>query len=106
MEFRSFHGFYAEEQMIGNTFIVDLTLTLSQNNAENTDDLSHTINYEQVYKIVKREMEITSKLLEHVAHRIKSAIKIEFPTLLEIEITLKKMNPPLGGKVNFVAIKL
>ncbi len=43
--------------------------------AEETDNLDDTVNYQEVYAVVKREMMISSKLLENVAKRILNAIK-------------------------------
>ena len=61
MEFHAFHGFYPEEQIIGCKYSVDLELTLDATHAALNDELQGTINYEIVYKIVRREMEINSK---------------------------------------------
>ena len=104
MEFQAYHGFYPEEQVIGCKYSVDLELTLDVTQAALQDELQGTINYEIVYKIVRREMEINSKLIEHVANRILMALKREFKELQHAKITLYKYNPPLGGALNRVAI--
>ena len=106
MEFFAYHGFYPEEQLVGCKYSVDLILTTDVSHAALTDELDGTINYEVVYKIVRREMEQNSKLIEHVAKRIILALRAAFPLLEEVEITLYKYNPPLGGKLNRVAIQM
>lgn len=103
MEFFAYHGCFAEEQIIGNKFIVDLEFSVDTKKAERTDDLSNTINYQHVYNVVKAEMEIKSKLLEHVAGRILHALKKQFPSATNIKITVSKLNPPLNGKVDKVS---
>jgi len=106
MEFFAFHGCFAEEQLIGNKFRVDIKLKADTQFAQQTDDLSKTVNYQQVYHVVKREMAIKSKLLEHVGNRIITAIYREFPQVEHIELKISKLNPPLGGKIDAVAVTL
>ncbi len=106
MEFYAYHGCFKEEQVIGNTFIVDVHLIADTTNAEMTDELKRTVNYALVYEIVKKEMEITSKLIEHVARRILDSITTSFPQITFAELKISKMNPPVGGKVNSVSVTL
>jgi len=106
MEFFAYHGCFKEEQVIGTKFIVDLFLTTDTSKAEETDNLNDTVNYLAVYQSVKDEMKIKSKLLEHVSRRIIRRVKKEFPDVTHVRIKMRKMNPPLGGKINFVSIEL
>lgn len=106
MEFHAFHGCLEHEQTLGNTFIVSLSLKLNTDLAGQTDNLEHTLNYQLVYDVVKREMEIPSKLIEHVGQRILDSVYTEFPQIMEVGVKLSKLNPPLGGKVDRVTIEL
>lgn len=106
MEFHAYHGCFKEEQVIGNTFIVDIILKTDTSEAEITDDLRKTVNYASVYSLVKKEMEITSKLIENVARRILDAIIVSFPKVIFIELKVAKMNPPVEGKVDRVSVTL
>lgn len=106
MEFHAFHGCFKEEQMIGNTFIVDVCLETNTTEAEESDDLRKTVNYAFVYELVKKEMEITSRLIEHVARRILDSIIMTFPQITSAELKVSKMNPPVGGKVDRVMVTL
>lgn len=105
MEFYAYHGFYAEENKIGARYTVDLRLTVPDASGS-TDLLSTTVNYEQVYALVSREMARPSKLIEHVATRIINALQASFPAITHTDLTLYKYNPPLGGKLNRVGIHL
>ena len=106
MEFYAYHGCFREEQIIGTRFLVDLYLETDTTNAESSDDLNDTVNYQEVYLLVKSEMEIKSKLLEHVGKRILKAIKEKFPQVKSAELKISKMNPPLGGKMRNVSLTL
>ncbi len=106
MEFYAYHGCFKEEQIIGTRFLVDLYLETNTEKAEKTDDLEDTVNYQEVYLLVKKEMDIKSKLLEHVGRRILDSIMKRFPRLVSAELKISKMNPPLGGKIKNVSITL
>lgn len=106
MEFYAYHGCFEEEQIIGTWFVVDLFLDTDTSRAEQTDDLQHTINYLEVYQLVKKEMETPSNLLEHVGRRILNAVKAGYPSVNHARIKVRKMNPPLGGKMDFVSLSL
>ncbi|HFB62396.1 MAG TPA: dihydroneopterin aldolase [Bacteroidetes bacterium] len=106
MEFFAYHGCFKEEQIIGTKFRCDLFLQVDTTKAEQTDNLSDTVNYQQVYEVVKIEMAIKSKLLEHVGHRILVRVKQEFPQVKHARLKIRKLNPPLGGKIDFVSVEL
>ena len=106
MEFFAYHGHFREEQIIGTKFMVDLEMEFDTVKAENSDHLHDTINYQEVYLLVKREMEINSHLMERVARRILDSMKQSFPPLKTIHVKISKLNPPLGGKVSQVSCML
>jgi dihydroneopterin aldolase len=106
MEFYAYHGCFKEEQIIGTRFLVDLFMETDTTEAERSDELKDTVNYQEVYLLVKKEMEIKSKLLEHVGRRILDAMKEKFPEIKEAKVKISKMNPPLGGKMQNVSLTL
>ena len=106
MEFYAYHGCFQEEQIIGTRFLVDLYLETDTKKAEKTDELADTVNYQEVYLLVKTEMGIKSKLLEHVGRRILDAIIKNFPEVGFAKLKISKMNPPLGGKMQNVSLTM
>jgi dihydroneopterin aldolase len=103
MEFFAYHGHYKEEQIIGTKFIVDLEIVFETRLAEYSDHLADTINYQEVFQVVKKEMEINAHLLESVARRILDAVMKSFPQVKSLQVKISKVNPPLGGKVKQVS---
>jgi len=97
LEFHAYHGIYPEERSSGNKFEVDIVVNTSFDEPAFHDDLSGTINYEEIYTIAKDEMEKPSKLLEPVAHSIAQKILDVFSTAIKAEVTISKFNPPIGG---------
>lgn len=106
MEFHAYHGCFAEEQVIGNTFIVDVHMETDTGPAERSDKLDETVNYADVFLIVKEQMGIKSKLLEHVGRRIMDAVLARYPEIDIIELKISKLNPPVGGKVHAVSVTM
>ena len=106
MEFFAYHGCFKEEQVIGTKFRIDLFLEVDTSADEKSDQLQDTVNYQSVFQLVKKEMETTSKILEHVGRRILDRIKNEFPLVDHARIKIRKLNPPLGGKMDFVSLEL
>jgi 7,8-dihydroneopterin aldolase/epimerase/oxygenase len=106
MEFFAYHGCFKEEAIIGTKFVVDVSIETDTRKAEETDDLSTALNYQHVFLLVKKEVEIRSNLLEHVGRRILNSIKKEFPFIVGAKLKISKMNPPLGGKVHQVSLTM
>ena len=95
LEFFAHHGFYKEEQKIGNKFAVDITVATDLTDAAEHDELKETINYEALYRLIRHEMNESTKLLEHLGKRIIDVVFSQFPTINEIEVRVSKYNPPV-----------
>lgn len=106
MEFYAFHGHFKEEQIVGNRFLVDLTLSTNMEGPGQSDNLKDALNYQEAYEIVKKEMEKKSHLLEHIARRILDALYDHFEAIDEASIKVSKMNPPMGGKMDRVSVTM
>ncbi|MCS6794641.1 MAG: dihydroneopterin aldolase [Raineya sp.] len=97
MEFFAYHGFYEEEQKIGNKYSVDVHIEADVSKAVYSDKLSDTLNYEAVYQIVAEEMQKPTRLLEHIAQRIIDSILEHFQAAQKVGVAVSKFNPPVGG---------
>lgn len=104
MEFYSFHGHFKEERIVGNRFIVDLTIETDMKKPAESDNLKDAVNYQRVYEIVKQQMEMKSHLLEHIAGRILDAVYAEMVGITKATVKVSKMNPPMGGKIGSVSV--
>ena len=100
------HGCLEEEAIIGSDYRVDLEVKTDLTKASQSDNLVDTVDYVHLNRIVKEEMKVRSKLLEHVAIRIIDRVFSELPTVEEVEISVSKINPPIGGDVEMVSINL
>jgi dihydroneopterin aldolase len=97
LEFHAYHGVYPHERSSGNKFEVDIDVETEFQDTAFQDDLSGTINYEDLYRLVKTEMDKPSKLLETVGHAIAKKILHSFESAISVEVKISKFNPPIGG---------
>ena len=102
----SFHGCLEEEGKIGSDYRVDLEIKTDLRKSSLSDDIKDTVDYVLLNQIVVEEMDIRSKLLEHVANRIIVRIFKEIPSVSRIVLSVSKLNPPIGGDVEAVTIEM
>jgi len=100
------HGCLVEEEKIGSEYIVNLTVDADLSLASSSDSLLDTVDYVHLNKIVKEQMAIRSKLLEHVAKRIIDVIFKELKLVQKVSVSVSKVNPPIGGDVAEVIVVL
>ncbi|MCB0578329.1 MAG: dihydroneopterin aldolase [Phaeodactylibacter sp.] len=118
MRFFAYHGYYEEEQILGNDFILDVYVNADTLLAAAVDELyvdpavfkgeepqegkekPTTVNYETIYLICQAEMRKTASLLEGIVERIAERIMEHFDNAEGVIVRLKKLHPPLGGRVD------
>lgn len=100
------HGCLKEEMLIGSDYRVDLEISADLSQPAASDQLSETVDYVHLNNIIKEEMTVRSNLLEHVAKRIIDRIFNEIKEVTEVEVEVAKINPPIGGDVESVSVKL
>lgn len=98
LSFYAYHGVLSQETKIGNKFEVNIKIEYDFIKAIDSDDVVDTLNYADVYNIIKEEMMIPSKLLESVAGRIFRKLKQQFDNISISELRVAKYNPPVNGE--------
>lgn len=102
----AYHGCLEEESRIGQEYRVDVYMEVDFSQAAKSDELSETVDYCQVYEIVKQEMQIRSKLIEQVAWRIHENLRKEIPLIQSLRVRVTKFNPPMNGNVERVFVEV
>ena len=105
LHFHANHGYYEEERKMGNPFVVHVSVLIDDFDTKD-DDIKDTVNYEDIYNICGSEMKKTQKLLETVVLNIVSRIRTTFPQIIGGEVSLEKIGPQLGGKVDKAIITM
>ncbi len=102
-----YHGNFSQEKDLGQRFFIDAELTLDLQKAGQSDKIADTINYADVYEVIRLVVEEEKhNLIESVGEKIVDDIFQEFPQVSHIEIQVKKPSAPIKGIFNHVAIKL
>ena len=102
----AYHGCLKEETKIGSDYRVDLHVKANLIPSAKSDKLSDTVDYVLLNRIVKEEMDTASQLLETVAKRMLDRIFKEEPLVKKATVWVSKLNPPIGGDVERVTIKM
>lgn len=106
VRFHAYHGVLLQETQVGNDYVVNLDVSYDFSRAMETDELAGTLNYAELYELVKQEMGIPSKLLEHVAGRIGKRLFAEYPTIQKIQLAITKVNPPFGADCDGAGVEV
>lgn len=96
-----YHGCMKEEEKIGQKYQVDVILDMDFMLAARMDDLSETLDYVYVNKVVIEEMGVRSKLIETVTLRIAERLKNDI-RVIRVEVKVCKPTPPINGDVERV----
>ena len=102
----AYHGCLEEEKKIGSDYSVDLEVKANLQPSATSDKLSDTVDYVLLNKIIKEEMIKPSHLLETVARHILDRIFSESDLVEKATVWISKLNPPIGGDVERVTIKM
>jgi dihydroneopterin aldolase len=106
LTFKGYHGVLPQEKELPQKFIVDLNLFLDLRPAGIEDDLQKTVNYDEVYKQVKRIVEKeTYNLIEALAENIAASLLLRFP-LERVEVTVYKPEAPVDGEFDYFGVNI
>lgn len=106
LRFHATHGVMAQERITGGDFVVTVRVGYDITAAMASDAVDDTLNYAELYELVKREMMQPSNLLEHVAGRIGESIFREMAGVTSVGIELCKVNPPMGADCDGASVEL
>ncbi|KAK9122962.1 hypothetical protein Sjap_012564 [Stephania japonica] len=105
--FHGFHGVKPEERKLGQKFFVDVDAWMSLRVAGESDSISDTISYTDIYRIVKAVMEGQPfNLLESVAHNIAMTTLSKFPQISAVRVKVGKPHVAVHGPVDYLGVEI
>ena len=105
MTFAAAHGVLPHEKEMRQRFVVDAELLLDLHAAGLHDDLAETVNYAEVYEIVRRTIEGAPKnLIEALAEEIADRVLAAFAMMRSVRITVHKPSAPIHGIFSDVGV--
>lgn len=106
LEFYGYHGVLAAEQQLGQRFLVDLELKTDLRAAGVADDLNQTVNYAEVYGLVREIVEQERyALIEALAERIAELVLENF-NIQKVKVRVHKPQAPIPGIFRNVAVEI
>ncbi|KAK3129452.1 hypothetical protein QOZ80_6BG0479930 [Eleusine coracana subsp. coracana] len=107
LQFHGFHGVKQEEKTLGQKFVVGVDAWMDLSTAGETDNISDTVSYTDIFRIVKDVVEGPSQnLLESVAHRIASATLLKFPQISAVRVEVGKPHVAVQGTVDYLGVEI
>jgi dihydroneopterin aldolase len=100
----SYHGYYPEEQLTGNHFLVSVEVDFYP--SYDTEEIDNTVNYEVLNELILKEMGQTQKLLETVVRNILDQVVTNYPFVLQAKAGIKKLNPAMPGEIKYSLVEL
>ena len=97
------HGCHAEERRTGGPFEVDITVDGDFSAAGASDNIGDAVDYVTLMNLAKEEMAIPRDLIETVAETLAAKILETIPLVDGVEVTIKKLQPPVEHHVGYVA---
>ncbi|KAM0883307.1 hypothetical protein ACQ4PT_031726 [Festuca glaucescens] len=107
MQFHGFHGVKQEEKKLGQKFVIDVDAWMDLAAAGDSDDISHTVSYTDIYRIVKGIVEGPShNLLESVAQSIANSTLLKFPQISSVRVKVEKPHVAVQGVVDYLGVEI
>jgi dihydroneopterin aldolase len=100
----AYHGCLDEEAVIGGKYAVDVYVEADVSKSFVTDDLHDTVDYGMITDVVRAEMAVRSKLIEHAAKRILDGLVKNIRVYEKISVRVVKFHPPVNGNVERTSI--
>jgi 7,8-dihydroneopterin aldolase/epimerase/oxygenase len=92
--FKGYHGLYDAEKKLGNTFRVDVIIDFTPK-VNIVDQMDQTIDYVEVYQLVKKMMETPTPLLETLVCKIADQILLEHTIAQYVLVKITKETLPI-----------
>lgn len=106
LKFHAMHGVLPQEKTVGHNFIVTAKLMCNFIDAMKTDMVEKTVDYGEVYNIIKNQMAKRAKLMENVAYRIIADIFYQFNSVSAVYISIFKENPPISAQCEGCGVEI
>ena len=106
MRFYAFHGLEPQEKRQGQVFVVDVELYLDLAPAGREDNLDRSVDYAQVYSLIRRTVEEERfDLLEALAEALASRLLAAYP-VQAVRVRVRKPRPPIGGDYAYFGVEI
>ncbi|XP_059646567.1 dihydroneopterin aldolase 2-like [Cornus florida] len=107
LKFHGFHGVKPEERKLGQKFLVDVDAWMDLRAAGKSDQLSDTISYTEIYRVVREVLEgPPHNLLESVAELIASTTLTKYSCISAVRVKVGKPHVAVHGPVDYLGVEI
>ena len=96
---KGYHGVLPQEKVVGNDYIINLSIAIDLSKAIESDNLNDTISYAEVFDIVKKTMQVKCDLIEKVAGNIAKELFKAFENIKELKNIYHQTKPSNGCRL-------
>jgi len=103
----AYHGVMQHEGKVGQTFKLDLLLTIDLGEASRSDKLKDTVSYDRVVNTASEAFCARRyRLVEAAAGAVASAILERFPPVRAIRVSVHKPHAPIAATFDDVGVTI
>ncbi len=107
LELYGFHGYFDEEQQLGQKFLFNVLAHLATVESHLRDDFDTSVRYDQLIQEVERiSNEAKFRTLEALSETIARRLLGRFNRITRIEVTVSKASPPLSQALESVSVTI
>jgi 7,8-dihydroneopterin aldolase/epimerase/oxygenase len=103
----AFHGVMQHEGKVGQTFTLDLVLTIDLGEASRSDKLKDTVSYDAVVTTASEAFSARRyRLVEAAAGAVADAVLSRFPQVRAVRVTVHKPHAPIAATFDDVGVTI
>ena len=107
LSLHAYHGVMEHEQKVGQTFAIDLALSIDLQEASRSDRLVNTVSYDQVVDVAARAFTAQRyRLVEAAAGAVADAVLAAFPRVSGLRVTVHKPHAPIAATFVDVGVSI
>jgi 7,8-dihydroneopterin aldolase/epimerase/oxygenase len=103
----AYHGVMQHEAKVGQTFTLDLTLSVDLAEASRSDKLKHTVSYDMVVQTASEAFCARRyRLVEAAAGAVADAMLERYPQIRAVAVTVHKPHAPIAATFDDVGVTI
>jgi 7,8-dihydroneopterin aldolase/epimerase/oxygenase len=107
LSLHAYHGAMPHEAKVGQTFKIDLNLTIDLAEASHSDKLKHTVSYDKVVSTASEAFCARRyRLVEAAAGAVAEAVLDSFPQVSVVAVTVHKPHAPIAANFDDVGVTI
>ena len=101
------HGVFAEEKVLGQRFLLDITLRVNATDALIDDDIVRSVSYAHVIEDTKTAFTAQSyNMIETAADRLASHLLARFDKARSVSVTVHKPSAPIAAQFDSISASI